>query len=153
MYENFRKEGFSEKLNRNLLQKQCSRLTKNSLILVDPSDMIKPESKQMEGLSRVRDGNTGKRDNDFDLLNMIAFHKEDKGYQISPLCSKLYSKEIEIDIKAKITFNRINDITVFSHNKRVIEKPEYNYVDCYKFPVCNEKEHTEISGCFSITST
>lgn len=119
MYENLKKEGLSEKLAQNLLQKQCSHLTKESLILVDPSDIIKSQSEQMEGLSRVRDGSTGKRDNGYDLLNMIAFNKEEKGYQISPLCSELYSKEIEIDTKANITFDRINDITVFSNNKGI----------------------------------
>ena len=40
LYENLKKEGLSEKLTQNLLQKQCSHLTKDSLILVDPSDMI-----------------------------------------------------------------------------------------------------------------
>ncbi len=94
LYENLRKEGLSEKLEQNLLQKQCSHLTKDSLILVDPSDLMKPESGQMEGLSRVRDGSMVKRGNGYDLLNMISFNKEDAGYQISPLCSELYSKEI-----------------------------------------------------------
>jgi len=116
LYENLRREGLSEKLQQNLLQKQCSHLTKDSLILVDPSDLMKPSSKQMEGLSRVRDGSTGKSCNGYDLLNMIAFNKEEKGYQILPLCSELYSKEIEIDTKANITIDRINDITVYSNN-------------------------------------
>ena len=50
---------------------------------------------------------------------MIAYNKEKKGYQISPLCSELYSKEIEIDTKANITFDRINDITIYSNNKGI----------------------------------
>ncbi len=119
LYENLKKESLSEQLAHNLLQKQCSHLIKDSLILIDPSDIIKSESEYMEGLSRVRDGSTGKRDKGYDLLNMIAYNKEEKGYQILPLCSELYSKEIEIDTKANITLDRINDITVLSNNKGI----------------------------------
>ena len=119
LYENLRRESLSAKLQQNLLQKQCYHLNIDSLILVDPSDLMKPKSEQMEGLSRVRDGSTGKRGNGYDLLNMIAFNKEYSGYQISPLCSELYSNEIEIDTKANITFDRINDITVYSNNKGI----------------------------------
>lgn len=119
LYGNLKKEDLCEKLSQNLLQKQCSCLTKDSLILVDPSDILKPRSEHMEGLSRVRDGSTGKTDNGYDLLNMIAFNKDDKGYQILPLCSEFYSKEIEVDTKANITFDRINDITVYSKNKGI----------------------------------
>ena len=50
---------------------------------------------------------------------MIAYNKEEKGYQILPLCSEIYSKEIETDTKANITFDRLNDITVFSNNKGI----------------------------------
>jgi len=119
IYENLKREGLSEQLTQNLLRKQCFHLTKDSLILIDPSDIIKSESEYMEGLSRVRDGSTGKRDKGYDLLNMIAYNKEEKGYQILPLCSEIYSKEIETDTKANITFDRLNDITVFSNNKGI----------------------------------
>jgi len=119
LYENLKKEGLSEQLAQNLLQKQCWHLTKDSLILIDPSDIKKSGSKYMEGLSRIRDGSTGKRDNGYDLLNIIAYNKEARGYQILPLCSEIYSKKIEIDTKANITLDRINDITVFSNNKGI----------------------------------
>ena len=119
LYENLKKEGLSEQLAQNLLQKQCWHLTKDSLILIDPSDIKKSGSKYMEGLSRIRDGSTGKRDNGYDLLNIIAYNKEARGYQILPLCSDIYSKKIEIDTKANITLDRINDITVFSNNNGI----------------------------------
>ena len=119
LYENLKREDLSEKLEQNLLQKQCNSLTKDSLILVDPSDLMKPSSKQMEGLARVRDGSTGKSCNGYDLLNMIAFNPAEIGYHISPLCSVLYSKEKEIDTKANIIFDRINDIVIFSNNRGI----------------------------------
>ena len=68
IYENLKREGLSEQLTQNLLRKQCFHLTKDSLILIDPSDIIKSESEYMEGLSRVRDGSTGKRDKGYDLF-------------------------------------------------------------------------------------
>lgn len=119
LYENLKREELSEKLEQSLLQKQCSHLTKDSLILVDPSDLMKPSSKQMEGLARVRDGSTGKRDNGYDLLNIIAYTFAENGYQISPLCSNIYSNKIEIDTKANITFDRINDIIIYSNNRGI----------------------------------
>jgi len=119
LYENLRREGLSEKLEQNLLQKQCRYLTKNSLILVDPSDLMKPCSKKMEGLSRVHDGSSGKIANGYDLLNMIAFNQSESGYQILPLSSVLYSKEIEIDTKANLIKDRINDIVIYSNNKGI----------------------------------
>lgn len=119
LYENLKREDLSEILKQNLLRKQCHHLTKDSLILVDPSDIIKPSSKYMEGLARIRDGSTGKRDNGYDLLNIIAYTLAENGYQISPLCSEIYSKEIEIDTKANITFDRINDIVIYSNNRGI----------------------------------
>lgn len=119
LYENLQKENLSEQLADNLLRRQCTHINRDSLILIDPSDIIKSESEYMEGLSRVRDGSTGKRDNGYDLLNMISYNKDATGYQIIPLCSELYSKEIEIDTKANITLDRLNDITVYSNNKGI----------------------------------
>ncbi len=119
LYENLKREELSEKLEQSLLRKQCYHLTKDSLILVDPSDLMKPSSQYMEGLARVRDGSTGKRNNGYDLLNIIAYTLAENGYQISPLCSEIYSKEIEIDTKANITFDRINDIIIYSNNRGI----------------------------------
>ncbi len=119
LYENFKRKELSDKLEQNLLRKQCNHLNKDSLILVDPSDIMKPSSKQMEGLSRIRDGSSGKRNNGYDLLNIIAYTPEENGYQISPLRSDFYSKEIEIDTKANITFDRINDIVIYSNNRGI----------------------------------
>ncbi|MEA2096009.1 MAG: hypothetical protein U9P73_04880 [Candidatus Cloacimonadota bacterium] len=119
LYENLKREELSEKLEQNLLQKQCSHLSKDSLILVDPSDIMKPSSKYMEGLARIRDGSTGKIDDGYDLLNIIAYTPEENNYHISPLCSELYSKEIEIDTKSNLTFDRINDIIIYSDNNGI----------------------------------
>jgi len=119
LYENLKRKGLSEKLEQKLLQKQCYHLTKDSLILVDPSDLMKPSSTQMEGLARVRDGSTGKSCNGYDLLNMISFNLTESGYHILPLCSVVYSKEKEIDTKANIIFDRINDIVIFSNNQGI----------------------------------
>ncbi|HPR18264.1 MAG TPA: hypothetical protein PLD62_08455 [Candidatus Cloacimonadota bacterium] len=119
LYENLRRDGLSEKLEQKLLERQCHQLNEDSLILVDASDLKKVSSKQMEGIARVRDGSTGKSCNGYDLLNMIGFNPSESGYQILPLCSVLYSKEKEVDTKANITFDRINDIVVFSNNQGI----------------------------------
>jgi hypothetical protein len=85
LYNNLKKKGLSEKLEQNLLLKQCRNIKKDSLILIDPSDIMKPQSKKMEGLSKLRDGSNGKIGAGYDLLNIISYNQEDRGYSILPL--------------------------------------------------------------------
>ncbi len=119
LYNNLKKKGLSEKLEQNLLLKQCRNIKKDSLILIDPSDIMKPQSKKMEGLSKLRDGSNGKIGAGYDLLNIISYNQEDRGYSILPLYSSLYSKNEEIDTKASIILDRVCDITVYSGNKGI----------------------------------
>ena len=119
LYQSLTKEGLSEKLSENLLKKQCRNIDDDTLILVDPSDILKPKAEKMEGLTRIRDGSTGERNNGYDLLNIVAVNKKDTGYEISPLCSDFYSNKSEIDTKSNKISDRINDITVYTGNKGI----------------------------------
>ena len=120
LYRNIKEKGLDEKLRDNLLIMQSKQLNEDSLILIDPSDIMKTSSKKMEGISRTRDGSIGEIGNGYDLLNIVGVVKQPNGnYNLLPISSELYSKEIEIDTKAGIILDRVTDITIHSGNKGV----------------------------------
>ena len=110
-----------EKLNNNisdtLLQQQCRKLKRNSLILVDLSDIIKKYAKKMEGLSKVRDGNDGKWKTGYDALDIVGVNRQDENISILPIHSQLHSTAVEIDTMKNKLFDRIVDIIVHSNNR------------------------------------
>lgn len=111
------KADMNEQISQNLLQRQSHKLKKGSLIIVDPSDIVKKYASQMEGLSKVRDGNDGKWKDGYDVLDIVGVNREREGISILPIHSELYSKTLEIDtIKSKL-FDRIVDIIVHSNNR------------------------------------
>ncbi|MCD6177491.1 MAG: hypothetical protein J7K29_06605 [Candidatus Cloacimonetes bacterium] len=101
------KADMNKQISQNLLQQQSHKLKKGSLIIVDPSDIVKKYATEMEGLSRVRDGNDGKWRPGYDVLDIVGVNKEKEGISILPIHSELYSKTLEVDtIKSKL-FDRI----------------------------------------------
>lgn len=64
---------------------------KDTLVIVDNSDIIKPFSNKMEALGRVKDGSTGRIENGYWTTNMIAVTQKTK-HPIS-LYSHLYSSK------------------------------------------------------------
>jgi len=80
--------------------------------VLDDSDLIKSESKKMEGLSLVPDGsNEHKRGLGYKLLNVVAVNSNDDGTaNVIPMISDLYSNEIEMDSSKNIIFDQINEI-------------------------------------------
>jgi|SRR5690625_1039590 len=61
----------------------------DNLIIVDNSEIIKPYSKKLEGLGKVRDGSTNRIEKGYWTANMIAI--TDKSKHPLPLYSHLYS--------------------------------------------------------------
>ena len=120
LYHHLKKFGLDEKLRDNLLRYQCRKLTTDSLVLVDPSDIIKPSASKMEDLSKIHDGSLHKNDtNGYDLLNFVGVVSSSEGYRIVPLSGELYSNKLEIDSKSNLIQDRIVDITVYSNNKAI----------------------------------
>jgi len=66
------KSELDEKISQTLLQRQCHKLRKDSLIIVDPSDIVKKYADKMDGLSKVRDG---KDANGKDVASGVYFYK------------------------------------------------------------------------------
>jgi len=70
----------------------------DNLIIVDNSEIIKPYSKKLEGLGKVRDGSTNRIEKGYWTTNMIAITKKFK--HPLPLYSHLYSSSEEGFISA-----------------------------------------------------
>ena len=113
------KEELNKKMSQVLLQRQCRKLKKESLIIIDPSDIVKRYATKMEGLSRVRDGNDGKWKNGYDALDIIGINRENEKAVIFPLCSQLHSNAMDIDTMKNKLFDRLSDIIVYSHKRGI----------------------------------
>ena len=111
------KAELDEKISQTLLQKQCHRLKKDSLIIVDPSDVVKRYAKKMEGLSRVRDGNDGKWKTGYDALDIVGVNTKGDTVSILPIHSQLHSNTVEVDTMKNKLFDRIVDIIIHSNNR------------------------------------
>ena len=55
-----RRTGLGDHLMENLLSMASSRVREDTLLVLDPSDIIKPYARSMEHMTRVRDGSTGR---------------------------------------------------------------------------------------------
>ena len=122
-----------EKLNNNisdtLLQQQCRKLKRNSLILVDLSDIIKKYAKKMEGLSKVRDGNDGKWKTGYDALDIVVVNRQEENISILPIHSQLHSNAVEIDTMK----NKLSELNKFVYYKlAVVIKHCFNKIGLYR---------------------
>ena len=97
----------------------CRHSTRDTLFIVDPSDIFKPYAKKMEGLSRVRDGDKNRWVNGYETLNILAVDKKDQELFLKPVVSELFSYKQEIDTSKNILFDHIISIIIASNNKGV----------------------------------
>jgi len=105
-----------EKIRENMLLQSCRKLKKESLIIIDPSDIIKPNATKMEGLSRVRDGNDGIYKAGYDVIDIVGVNQTSSQTSIFPIHSDIHSNKIGLDTLKNKIFNRILDIIIFSSN-------------------------------------
>jgi len=114
-------------IRQGLIKISSRRINKNTIIVLDDSDLIKSESKKMEGLSLVPDGSNGhKRGLGYKLLNVVAVNSNDDGTaNVIPMISDLYSNEIEMDSSKNIIFDQINEIQVATGNKGIFTGDRY----------------------------
>ena len=115
LYRNLGRKGFYVKLIEALMNLVCPKLKKDTLIIVDESDIEKPYAKKMEGCNLVRNGSKGTKTMGYNLLNIVACLENDRGYQLLPISSDLISTDIELDSTKYILFDRLIDITIKSN--------------------------------------
>ena len=82
-------EDFSRRLNRRVVEGCCDKVSKDTLLVLDESDIGKRYARKMEGLWRVRDGSEKKLGLGYPLVKVLA--TEVDGKDILPLWGQLYS--------------------------------------------------------------
>jgi len=90
---NLATEGMDDILREELLGLGRRRVHKDTLVVVDISDIRKPYAAKMEHLARVRDGSTGELVDGYWTLNVVACEQGES--RIVPLYQKLYSAKAE----------------------------------------------------------
>ena len=119
-YRNLKHRILYERLGAQIVEQQCRHFDNETIIIVDESDIVKKSATRMEGLNKVRDGSTGKHDSlGYDLLNIVAYHKNDNGYKMLPVSSDLFSDSLDKDTLSNILYDRIDEITIRGRNKGV----------------------------------
>jgi len=73
----------------NLLRKASSRIRKDTLLVLDPSDITKRYARGMEYLTRVRDGSRGEITSGYWTLKVIGAELDE--VRVTPLYGRLYS--------------------------------------------------------------
>jgi hypothetical protein len=85
------RDGLGEALQGNLLRKAAPLIGKDTLLILDPSDIQKKYAKKMEYLGKVRDGSEDEIGNGYMFCKVIG--TEIEGSSIIPLVGRLYSSK------------------------------------------------------------
>jgi len=85
------RRGIGQKVQHNLLRMGAKHVGKDTLLILDPSDIRKKYAKKMQYLATVRDGSEGELGNGYWTCNVAA--TEVDGSKIVPLAGRLYSAE------------------------------------------------------------
>ena len=86
-----KREGLADCLHDFVIRQSAHRVGKDTLLIVDPSDLVKPHAKKMEHLARVRDGSDGGLADGYWLCQVIAV--ECSGTHVTPLVNHLWSQD------------------------------------------------------------
>ena len=88
---NLDKHELSEEISREVLSQGAKRVRKDTLLIVDPSDITKKYAKKMQYLAEVRDASDKKLGNGYWLCEVIGC--ETGEHDITPLAQTLWSQE------------------------------------------------------------
>jgi hypothetical protein len=109
----------NELLTERQIQKSCYGASRDTLFIVDPSDIIKPSAEKMEGLSKIRDGSTKKYGNGYETLNILSVDTINQEFIMKPVASELFSNEQEMDTAKTKLFDLFYSIIIAGNNKGV----------------------------------
>ena len=85
------RRGLGQKVQDNLLEMAAPHIGKDTLLILDPSDIRKKYAKKMQYLGRVRDGSEDELGNGYCTCNVVG--TEVAGSSIVPLVGRLYSAQ------------------------------------------------------------
>jgi len=83
------RRGLGQKVQDNLLEMAASHIGKDTLLILDPSDIRKKYARKMQYLATVRDGSEDELGNGYWTCNVVGTEVE--GSTIVPLVGRLYS--------------------------------------------------------------
>ena len=85
------RQGLDEAARDYVIAQGAARIGKDTLLVLDPSDITKPYAEKMEHLARVRDGSTGQIGNGYWLCQVLGV--DCGGQEIVPLVNHLWSQK------------------------------------------------------------
>ncbi|OQB90444.1 MAG: hypothetical protein BWX83_00845 [Candidatus Cloacimonetes bacterium ADurb.Bin117] len=112
LYRNMGREGLDAELQAVLLDMVSSKIKRDSLIIVDESDIEKPYARKMEGLKLVHNGSKSIQTKGYNQLNIVACVDNERGCNLLPVCSDLISTDLETDSIKQILQDKLIDITI-----------------------------------------
>ncbi|HQJ41039.1 MAG TPA: transposase [Exilispira sp.] len=112
LYRNMGREGLDAELQAVLLDMVSSKIKRDSLIIVDESDIEKPYARKMEGLKLVHNGSKSIQTKGYNQLNIVACVDNERGCNLLPVCSDLISTDLETDSIKQILQDRLIDIAI-----------------------------------------
>lgn len=85
------RKGLGRMLQENILKHASGKIGKDTLLILDPSDVRKKYAKKMQYLTQVHDGSEDEVGNGYWTCNVVATERRGEG--MIPLAVKLYSTE------------------------------------------------------------
>lgn len=86
-----KRSGLREQVTENMLDMASSRIDKETLLVIDPTDISKPYARKMEYLARVRDGSSGAIREGYWCCQVVAARRGSA--EVLPLYQELYSQK------------------------------------------------------------
>jgi hypothetical protein len=118
-YRNLGREGLDTELRSVLLDIVSPKIKRDSLIIVDESDIEKPYAEKMEGLKLVHNGSKATQTNGYNQLNILACVESGDACNLLPVSSDLISTAIELDTTKQILQDRLIDLAIKCNGKGI----------------------------------
>lgn len=83
------RRGLAERVRDYVIDQGASRIGRDTLLIIDPSDIAKPYAEKMEYLARVRDGSRKEQADGYWLCQIVGVDRG--GHNIVPLVNHLWS--------------------------------------------------------------
>ncbi|MEW6715564.1 MAG: hypothetical protein AB1306_10800 [Nitrospirota bacterium] len=110
------RRGMGQRVQKNLLDMAAPLIGKDTLLILDPSDIRKKYAKKMQYLATVHDGSEDELGNGYWTCNVVA--TEGEGSTIVPLVGRLYSAEAPAFVSENHEILTVMDMVAGAVKKR-----------------------------------
>lgn len=119
LYRHLRRDDIDKLIEDVLTGMLKPMVKKDTLFIVDESDIEKPYAKKMEGCQKVHNGSKSEQTNGYLLLNIVALIAQQDGYNLLPASSILFSPKMEMDSAKQVLQDKIIDQLIAFRNKGI----------------------------------